>query len=119
MCIHGCLNFNFPSFSSGQKPTLKALQKYVVPHATPKWEDLGIELELDEDGQLLDDIKKERGKDEAKCCLDVLKKWLQGAGVEPKTWGTLIHCLREIEAQEAVESIEENVLKGEEVVQSY
>ena len=99
----------------GQKPTLKEVRDYVVPHVSSgKWEYLGIELDLDDDGTLVDHIRKERGGDEAKCCLDVLKAWLQGKGVEPKTWRTLVGCLRKIEAKEAVRSIEENILQTSE-----
>ena len=102
-----------------QKPTLKEVQKYVVHHVAPKWEDLGIELNLDDDGTLMDSIRKERGKDEAKCCLDVLKAWLQGKGEEPKTWRTLVGCLREIKAEEAIRSIEENILQSSKCVANF
>ena len=96
-----------------QEPRLKELQKYVIPHVGPKWEDLGIELELDDDDQLLDEIKRDRRGDEEKCCLDVVRKWLQGAGpVEPRTWRKLLECLREIDATDAINSIEANILTG-------
>ena len=36
---------------------------------------------------------------------------MQGAGEEPKTWEVLLNCLREIGANEAMQSIERNVLK--------
>ena len=94
-----------------QKPTLKELQKSVIHHVAPKWEDLGIQLSLDDDGSLIDSISEKRGRDEAKCCLDVLKAWLQGKGEEPKTWRTLVDCLREIKAEEAIRSIEKDILK--------
>ena len=87
----------------------------MVHHVATKWEELGIELDLDEDGRLLDSISERRGGDEAKCCLDVLKAWLQGKGEEPKTWRTLVDCLREIrtdECHEAIKSIEENLLQN-------
>ena len=98
--------------STDQRPKLKDLNKYVIPHVGPKWEDLGIELELDGDGQLLDEIKRDRRGDEEKCCLDVVKKWLQGAGVGPKTWRKLLECLREIAATNAINTIEANILTG-------
>lgn len=87
------------------------MKKHVIGFAAHQWEDLGIELNIDDNGSKLDEIKKERRGDEAKCCLDVLKAWLQGAGEEPKTWEVLLNCLREIGANEAVQSIERNVLK--------
>ena len=85
----------------------------MIPLAAPKWEELGIELEVvDDNGRLIDKIKAERGNDEKKCCLDVVKPWLQGAGMEPKTWGVLVACLKDIDAGDAVQSIEENIIKG-------
>ena len=71
-----------------------------------------MELNLDDDGTLIDSISEKRGGDETKCCLDVLKAWLQGKGEEPKTWRTLVGCLREIKAEDAVRSIEENILQS-------
>ena len=97
-----------------RKPTIKELQNHVVRHVASKWEELGIQLNLDDDGSICDSISEKRGGDEAKCCLDVLKTWLQGKGEEPKTWRTLVDCLREIKAEEgeeAIRSIEDNVLK--------
>ncbi len=77
------------------------------------WEDLGIELELDEDGSILDKILREREGNQSKCCLDVVKAWLQGAGVGPKTWGTVLESLGAISGGEgAITSIQENILNG-------
>ena len=67
---------------SSQIPTLnlKELKKHVIGFAAHQWEDLGIELNIDDNGSKLDEIKKERRGDEAKCCLDVLKAWLHAGG---------------------------------------
>ena len=66
---------------------------------------MGIQLNLDDDGSICDSISKKRDGNEVKCCLDVLKAWLQGKGEEPKTWKTLVDCLREIKAEEGEEAI--------------
>ena len=95
------------------KPNLKELWKYLIPHASGIWEDLGIELNRDEDGTILDKIRRERGDNESKCCLDVVKAWLQGAGEEPKTWKTLMDCMREIQgAEAAITSIQSYIVDG-------
>ena len=73
---------------------------------------MGIQLNLDDDGSICDSISEKRGGDEAKCCLDVLKAWLQGKGEEPKTWRTLVDCLREMKAEETIRPIEENILRS-------
>lgn len=95
------------------KPTLRELLLCVVPRAAAVWEELGIALNLDEDGTTVDSIAEKRAGDAKKCCLDVLKAWLQGRGEEPKTWAVLIRCLHDIGAEEVIESITENVLGGE------
>ncbi len=103
-------------FSSDRKPTLKEIQKFVVPHASEVWEELGIELELDDDGAILDRIRQARNRLDSKCCLDVLKAWLQGAGVEPKTWRNLLKCLEAMShpaAERAIAAIGGNIFGGE------
>lgn len=96
-----------------REPTLKEIQRYVVPGASEVWEELGIELELDDDGTIVDQIRQERGGNKAKCCLDVVKTWRKGTGMEPKTWGTLLKCLRAVSgAEAAITSIQENIFDG-------
>ena len=110
-CNEKCLRYNIPTSSlPDNKLTLKELLLYVVPHAASVWEELGIALNLDEDGTTVDSIAARRSGDARKYCTDVLKAWLQERGEEPKTWAVLIRCLREIDAEDVIESITENVL---------
>ena len=44
--------------------------------------------------------------------MEVVNVWLRGAGVRPKTWGTLLSCLEEIKMHEAIKSIREKFLQG-------
>ena len=64
----------------------------------------------EDDGQLLSEIETRKGGNEGKCFMEVVNVWLRGSGVGPKTWGTLLHCLKETEMNEAVRSIQENIL---------
>ena len=64
----------------------------------------------EDDGQLLNEIENKKGGNEGKCFMEVVNIWLRGAGVAPKTWGTLLHCLKEIDMHDAVGSIQENIL---------
>ena len=64
----------------------------------------------EDDGQLLSEIETRKGGNEGKCFMEVVNVWLRGSGVGPKTWGTLLHCLKETEMNEAVRSIQEKIL---------
>ena len=83
------------------------------PFAARQWEELGIALGLadDDDGQLLSEIESKKDRNEGRCFMEVVTVWLRGKGVSPKTWGTLLHCLKETEMHQAVTSIQENILK--------
>jgi len=59
---------------------------------------------------MLSEIETKKGGNEGKCFMEVVNVWLRGSGVGPKTWGTLLHCLKETEMHEAVRSIQENIL---------
>ncbi|KAL5500432.1 hypothetical protein EMCRGX_G011992 [Ephydatia muelleri] len=93
-----------------QKPSTRDLQRHVVPHVR-EWESLCIELNVDQDGSVLGDIKRCCKDDSKACCREVLLRWLRGEGEGPPTWGTMIDCLQRIGAEEAIADIEENVLK--------
>ena len=76
------------------------------------WESLCIELNFDEDGRVLEVIKKEHNNDLKACCREVLMRWLKGEGDGPRTWSKLIDCLNTIGAAGAVSAIKEHLLKG-------
>ena len=65
----------------------------------------------EDDGKLLNEIENKKGGNEGKCFMEVVTVWLRGAGVRPKTWGTLLGCLEEIEMHEVIKSIRENFLQ--------
>ena len=57
------------------KPTLKYLMKELYPKSADKWEDIGIELEVD-DG-LLVQIRTDYPGDSKKCLRETLRIWLK------------------------------------------
>ena len=84
----------------------------MVYHVAPKWKELGLQFNLDDDGSIVHSINETCGGDEEKCCLYILNSWLDGKVKEPKTWRTLMGYLREIGAEETIKSIEKNILKS-------
>ena len=111
--LHRYWNSDIYFFSQAQhqKPSTRDLQRHVAPHVRD-WESLCIELNVDQDGRVLGDIKRCCKDDSKACCREVLLRWLRGEGEGPPTWGRMIDCLQRIGAEEAIADIEENVLKS-------
>ena len=69
---------------------------------------LGIFLLQDEDGAVTDAIADEHHHNAFKVNYDILKQWIQGKGMQPVQWSTLIDVLKEIELSELAKKIEES-----------
>ena len=65
-------------------PSMKELNRYVVPQYAVFWRDIALELELDY--EKVDDIEASFSRNE-KCLLDVLKVWLDSNN--DTTWEAL------------------------------
>ena len=77
-----------------KEPTMKLLQKYVIKHVAYKWDEIAIGLEFLTPQKNLIDIKQKG--DPTKCCTQLFEEWLYtDAGIEPKTWGTLLEELED------------------------
>ena len=70
---------------------------------------LGIFLLQDEDGTVTDAIADEHHHNAFKVNYDILKQWIQGKGMQPVQWSTLIDVLKEIELSELAKKIEESL----------
>jgi len=75
-----------------KKPTIKLLQRIVIPRISAKWHELGIELYKDSDVSLLDTFKRESSKDYTEGCSKMFNYWL--GKYEDATWEKLIKALR-------------------------
>ena len=65
----------------------------IIERVAPKWISFGDLLNFDDSGTKLDIIEAEyRGKPTA-CCRAVFQHWIQGNGVTPCSWRTLIGLL--------------------------
>ena len=74
------------------KPTIKQLQRHVVPRVAAKYYEVGIELYKDDDVHHLDTIQKSCAMDYTKGCTDMFKFWLGTYGAA--TWDRLIKGLK-------------------------
>ena len=75
---------NFP----GESGKINVLEKIGTNYTT-----FGIFLLNDDNGAKVESIAKEKGES-IHISIKILSKWLQGEGMQPPTWSTLIEALK-------------------------
>ena len=86
------------------------LQNYVIQSdAAGKWEELGIAMNFDEDGDKVEEIKQSSDRNDSRCRA-VLRHWIKGNGDGPVTWEQLIQLLRKVNTEEVVKKIESGIV---------
>ena len=83
--------------ASLDKPTLKYLIKELHPKVSGKWDDIGIELEVDD--KLLVQIKKDYPEDNNQCLKEMLREWLK-ANNPPPSWEAIAQVMDDMEENE-------------------
>lgn len=91
------------------RPKIRELKDHVQKKIGDKWEEVAIELDLDDsedDGSRskLDDIREKRGDNPKMAAYDVLTSWLNNKRSKP-TWGKLIKALSDAGLQEVEKSV--------------
>ena len=82
--------FRQSTFDESEKPTLKNVLKVLQNKVSNKWEDIGIQLDID-DGQL-SQIKTDNAGDSKACLREMLRAWLKRANPLP-SWSEMIEAL--------------------------
>jgi len=92
-------------------PSLKHLQKFVVPKVAIKWFQLGIELFDQSDAIKLSEIKK-TNSDLHICCLEMFQLWLNI--YSDATWFKITEALKSpgLQLRTVANEIEKDVKKG-------
>jgi len=72
-------------------PSLKHLQKFVIPKVAIKWYQLGIELFDEEDTVKLSEIQADFSEHQ-RCCLEMFRLWL--SIYSDSTWFKIIEALK-------------------------
>ena len=85
---------NYGLFNSlvSDPPTLRDLTELVVPHASPKWYNLGLQLFNPRDEGLLHKMKIEVNKPLDEQCREVFRHWLETK--KNTSWKELINSLK-------------------------
>ena len=73
-------------------PTLRDLANFVVPHASTKWYNLGLQLFDPRDEGVLHSMKMETSKRPEEQCTEVFRHWLTTK--KNPTWNKLITSLK-------------------------
>ncbi len=95
------------------RPRTKELRDHVQKKIGDRWEEVAVELGLDDDDDdsgtggkktTLDGIREERKDNPNMAAHSVLTSWLRSMRIKP-TWGGLIDALRGAGLKEVVESV--------------
>ena len=62
-----------------------------------KYYDFGVQLLDDRDGSRIQAIEHRHMRDAVRVNTDILVEWLQGRGVQPVSWATLVQVLEDID----------------------
>ena len=83
----------------------------IIKSVTPKWQEFGILLDFDADGDMLNLIEAEKKLNgPVACCQQMFRHWLAGNG-RPATWGELIELLEDCELSHLADQIRNILLK--------
>ena len=87
-------------------PDLPRLFRFVVKRVSWQWDKLATMLELDNDGRMIDAIKRDFwGVGVDTCCIQAIYHWVRGEGKAPVSWRTLLKCLEDIDCAQVAEEI--------------
>ena len=80
----------------------------VIPQVQSDWVDIAYSLKFKiEDVKV---IKENHREDTKKCCRQLFEDWLRtDCGITPKTWSTLLHCLKNLHLSKAADEIEKEL----------
>ena len=78
----------------------------IISRLAPRWRDLGYIMNFDDTGAEIETIEQKYRGDPKECCQAMFQLWLNGNGIRPCTWGTLIELLEDCEQEALAEDIQ-------------
>lgn len=88
---------------------LKDLAKWVIPRVAPKWDEVGLQLGIQQ--YVLRSVEAD-GSDVVTRCRNMFDKWLdgqKGAGRQQRTWESVLEAVREAVGSEVCKAIEQSI----------
>lgn len=105
-------------YFTAQKPTLPKLIRFkakngstmnIMKRIGADYQSLGILLLNDDDGSVTGQIVSQFQLNGYNITQEILKRWIQGQGEKPVTWGTLIGVLEDIGLSVLANEIKESL----------
>ena len=93
--------------------TVQGKKIHIINRLAPCWHRLGALLDFDERGTQLDTIEKTHPTDPKTCCQAMFQHWMNGNGVKPCSWRTLIELLQDCDQQALAEEIQDGLASTE------
>ena len=81
----------------------------IVETVAKDWRKVGCQLNFDRVGNQLDIIERQKSNNPVACCEAMFQHWLNGNGVKPVTWRTLIDILKDCEHVVLAQQVERAV----------
>ena len=111
MLLKKCSSSPHVNYSYSPAPTLGELIKFegrrnVVEEIGTKYRTLGTLLLKDRTGAIVDAIELKHHYTAESISFDILKRWIQGKGMRPVAWKTLVGVLRDIKMRTLADDIE-------------
>ena len=94
------------------RPSMKDLNRHVIPLVSTRWYDLGLELLETKHERELEIIETNYRNDVAMCCRKMFSKWLE-TQCDNASWDQLIQAVKNIELNNVASDIEQLLLQGE------
>ena len=78
----------------------------IILRLAPHWRDLGYIMNFDNTGAEIETIEQKYRGDPKDCCRAMFQHWLNGNGIRPCSWGTLIELLEDCDQEALIEEIQ-------------
>ena len=78
----------------------------IISQLGPHWRNLGYIMNFDDTGAKIESIEQKYRGDPEDCCRAMFQHWLNGNGVRPCSWGTLIELLEDCDQQALLKEIQ-------------
>ena len=83
----------------------------IIKTVSPRWKDVGDLLDFDPTGTKLEEIQANKGGEGVgACCRAMFQFWLEGNGVKPVSWATLLTVLRDSNFPTLADQVEKHFI---------
>ena len=94
----------------GTRPTMKDINRHVIPSVATSWYSLGLELLDPEHEKSLEIIEEGNKHDIQYCCRKMFSKWLDTC--DNATWDQLIDAIKRVNLSDTASKIESLLQQG-------